>query len=49
MVRAMTPEPPVTTAKELENGDLMNIAAGFMKPEDKLADYSALIDNDFVK
>ncbi len=49
MVKAMTPDPPVTTAKELENGDLMNIAAGFMKPEEKLADYGALIDNDFVK
>ena len=49
MVKAMTPDPPVTTAKELENGDLMNIAAGFLKPEEKLADYGALIDNDFVK
>lgn len=49
MVRAMTPDPPATTAQELENADLMNIAAGFLKPEEKLADYSALIDNDFVK
>jgi ABC-type nitrate/sulfonate/bicarbonate transport system substrate-binding protein len=49
MVKAMTPYPPVTTAKELENGDLMNIAAGFLKPEGKLADYSPLIDNEFVK
>ncbi len=49
MVRAMTPDPPATTAKELENGDLMNIAAGFMKPEEKLADYNDLVDNDFVK
>jgi len=49
MVKAMTANPPVTTAKELENGDLMNIAAGFLKPEDKLADYGVLIDNEFVK
>ena len=49
MEKAMTPEPSVTTAKELENGVLMSIAAGFLKPEEKLADYSALIDNDFVK
>lgn len=49
MVKAMAPDPPLTTAKELENGDLMNIAAGFMKPEDKLADYSVLVDNDFIK
>ncbi len=49
MMKAMTPDPAATTAKELENGDLINIAAGFMKPEDKLADYGALVDNDFVK
>ncbi len=49
MMKATTPDPAVTTAKELENADLINIAAGFMKPEDKLADYGALIDNDFVK
>ncbi len=49
MVKAMTPDPPVTTAKELENGDLMNIAAGFMRPEDKLANYNDLVDNNFVK
>jgi len=49
MAKTMTPDPPVTTAKELENSDLMSIAAGFMRPEEKLADYGALIDNDFVK
>ncbi len=49
MVKAMTPDPAVTTAKELENGDLMNIAAGFMKSEEKLADYGILVDNEFVK
>jgi ABC-type nitrate/sulfonate/bicarbonate transport system substrate-binding protein len=48
-VKAMTPERPITTPKELENGDNMNAAAGFMKPEDKLADYQALIDNQFIK
>jgi len=48
-VKAMTFDPPVTTAKDLENGDNMNAVAGFMKPEDKLADYQALIDNEFIK
>jgi NitT/TauT family transport system substrate-binding protein len=48
-VKAMTPNPPVTTEKDLENGDNMNAAAGFMKPEDKLSDYQALIDNQFIK
>ena len=49
MLTAMTPSPPLTTAKMLENGDLINIAAGFMKDSDKLADYGALIDNQFTK
>jgi NitT/TauT family transport system substrate-binding protein len=48
-VKAMTPNPPITTAKELENGDNMNAAAGFMKPEDKLSNYEELIDNQFIK
>jgi ABC-type nitrate/sulfonate/bicarbonate transport system substrate-binding protein len=48
-VKAMTPNPPITTPKDLENGDNMNAAAGFMKPEDKLADYKPLIDNQFIK
>jgi len=49
MVQAMTPSPPITTPKELENGDLLNEAAGFIKPEEKLADYAAIIDNSFFK
>ncbi len=49
MVKAMTPDSPVTTAQELENGDLLNIAAGFMRQDEKLANYSDLADNSFVK
>jgi ABC-type nitrate/sulfonate/bicarbonate transport system substrate-binding protein len=48
-LKAVTANPPVTTPQELENGDLMNQAAGFLKPEDKLPDYAPLIDNSFVK
>lgn len=48
-VKTMTFDPPITTPKDLENGDTMNAGAGFMKPEDKLADYQALIDNEFIK
>ncbi len=48
-VKAMTFDPPITTPQDLENGDNMNVAAGFLKPEDKLPDYQALIDNEFVK
>jgi len=48
-VKAMTAEKPITTPQELENGDNMNAAAGFLKPEDKLPDYKPLIDNAYVK
>jgi ABC-type nitrate/sulfonate/bicarbonate transport system substrate-binding protein len=48
-VRTLTPEMPITTPEELENGDNMNAAAGFLKPEDKLPDYKPLIDNSFIK
>ncbi|HXE30147.1 MAG TPA: ABC transporter substrate-binding protein [Stellaceae bacterium] len=48
-VKAMTPDKPITTAQMLENGDNMNVAAGFMKAEDKLSDYKPLIDNSYVK
>ncbi len=47
--RTLTPENPITTTTALENGDNMNVAAGFIKPEDKLPDYKPLIDNSFVK
>ena len=48
-VKAMTAEKPITTPQDLENGDNMNVAAGFLKPEDKLPDYKPLIDNSYVK
>jgi NitT/TauT family transport system substrate-binding protein len=48
-VKAMTADNPITTPQELENGDNMNAAAGFLKPEDKLPDYKPLIDNSYVK
>jgi NitT/TauT family transport system substrate-binding protein len=48
-LKAMTPVPPITTPKSLENADLMNIAAGFMTEKDKLPDYAAIIDNEFAK
>ncbi len=49
MLKAMTPDSAATTIPELENGDQMNVAAGYMKSEDKLADYGVLIDNSFLK
>jgi NitT/TauT family transport system substrate-binding protein len=49
MLVAMTPSPPLTTPQMLENGDLINIAAGFLKESDKLPRYDDLIDNEFTK
>ena len=48
-MRAIQPNPPVTTATELENGDRLDIAAGFLKESELLKDYAAIIDNQFVK
>jgi ABC-type nitrate/sulfonate/bicarbonate transport system substrate-binding protein len=41
--------PPTVDPKAIENGDRMNIAAGFLKPEEKLTDYAPLIDNSYIK
>lgn len=45
----MTPNPPVPTEKGIENTDNYNIAAGLMKPDEKLKDYSALFTDKYVK
>jgi NitT/TauT family transport system substrate-binding protein len=41
--------PPRVDPAAMENGDRMNIGAGFMKPDEKLKDYAPLIDNSFIK
>jgi hypothetical protein len=41
--------PPRADPKAIENGDRMNIAAGFLKPNEKLTDYQPLIDNSYIK
>lgn len=46
---AMQPPMPITTPKELENGDRLDVAAGFLKELDLLPDYAAIIDNEYVK
>lgn len=48
-LRPMMPVPPITTPQELENADRLDIDAGFLDPADKLADYAAVIDNEFAK
>ena len=41
--------PPRVDPKAIENGDRMNIAAGFLKPDEKLKDYQPLIDDSYIK
>ena len=48
-VREMTPQPPVPEAAQMANAEGMNIAAGFMKPEDKLKSYDALFSAEFAR
>ncbi len=48
-IKSMTPLPPVTLPKMLENSDLMNVAAGFLKQEEMLPRYDDIINNEFVK
>lgn len=48
-LQPMMPVPPTTTPQQLENADRLDIDAGFLKPEDRLADYAAIIDNQFAQ
>jgi hypothetical protein len=41
--------PPHVDPAAIENGDRMNIGAGFMKADEKLKDYGPLIDNSYIK
>ena len=49
MVRAMTPDPPITTPKDARERRRHESPAGFIKPEEKLTNYAAIIDNSFFK
>jgi len=44
-----TPSPPLLDAKGLATADDLNVAAGFMKAEEKLPSYDAIFTNDYVK
>jgi NitT/TauT family transport system substrate-binding protein len=48
-VKAMTPQPPVSSARDLANSELINVRAGFLKPDEQLKSYDALFTNEFVK
>jgi ABC-type nitrate/sulfonate/bicarbonate transport system substrate-binding protein len=48
-LREATPLSPVVSREGLENGDRINVAAGFMKKEDMLSSYDGLSTNEFLK
>jgi ABC-type nitrate/sulfonate/bicarbonate transport system substrate-binding protein len=48
-IRKSTPRLPVTLRAALENGELYNIEAGLLKPEDKLKSYDGLYSDEYVK
>ncbi len=48
-VARMTNDPPTVTVQALKNGDSMNAAAGFLKPEDALKSYDGLFTNEYLK
>lgn len=48
-VKAITPRPPVTSAQALANSELINVRAGFLKPDEQLKSYDDLFTNEFVK
>ncbi|HEY3918021.1 MAG TPA: ABC transporter substrate-binding protein [Stellaceae bacterium] len=48
-IRAISPNPPLVSAKGLENAEIFNIDAGLMKPGEKLGSYDGLYTDDFVK
>jgi ABC-type nitrate/sulfonate/bicarbonate transport system substrate-binding protein len=47
-MRAATPRVPSVSAAELETADRLNVAAGLLKPADKLSSFDDLFTNDFV-
>jgi NitT/TauT family transport system substrate-binding protein len=48
-LKNMTPNPPVSSARDLANSEQINVRAGFLKPDEKLKSYDALFTNEFVK
>jgi hypothetical protein len=49
LTRKITPNPPVLTKEAIENTDVYNIAAGLMKPEEKLSSYDGLYTDEYVR
>lgn len=49
VTRKITPNPPIITKEAIENTDVYNVAAGLMKPEEKLPSYDGLYTDAYVK
>ena len=49
LIKDSTSNPPHLGAIEFENAERYNIAAGLMKPEQKLASYTDLFTDEFLK
>jgi NitT/TauT family transport system substrate-binding protein len=48
-IRAISPNPPVASQKGIENAERLNLEAGLMKPDEKLASYDGLVTDEYVK
>jgi ABC-type nitrate/sulfonate/bicarbonate transport system substrate-binding protein len=49
LTRKITPNPPLLSKEAVENTDAYNVAAGLMKPEERLASYDGLYTDAYVK
>jgi ABC-type nitrate/sulfonate/bicarbonate transport system substrate-binding protein len=44
-----TPRPPIVTKADLENGEIYNVEAGLLKPEEKLKSYDGLYTDEYLR
>jgi ABC-type nitrate/sulfonate/bicarbonate transport system substrate-binding protein len=49
VTRTMMPSPPIPTKEALENDEVINVDAGFIKPEDKLTAFDGLYTDRYVR
>lgn len=48
-VKEITPRPPLPATRDIADSELINIRAGFLKPEEQLKSYDDLFTTEFVK
>jgi hypothetical protein len=49
VILKISPNPPRVTAKAIENTERLNIEAGLLKPQDKLASYDGIATDEFLR